>query len=78
MSQSLVSDTQHSGIIYVSEVHITSDSTKMTTYQGGSAVYKLDLKQATSLLSDNSYPIYTIFGRTRVNLDFRKKPRKPT
>ena len=34
----------------------------MTTYQGDSAVYKLDLKQAASLLSDNSYPIYTIFA----------------
>ena len=34
----------------------------MTTNQGDSAVYKLGLKQAASLLSDNSYPIYTIFG----------------
>lgn len=52
---------------YLSEVHITSDSTKMTTYQGDSAVYKLDLKQAASLLSDNSYPIYTIFVKKSVS-----------
>ena len=45
----------------------------MTTYQGDSAVYKLDLKQAALLLSDNSYPIYTIFGEDAVCKEQHKR-----
>ena len=46
--------------------HFTSDFTKMTTNLGDSAVYKLDLKQAASLRSEMSYPIYIIFGFVRL------------
>ena len=52
-----MNDTAH----FFSHDHFTSDFTKMTTNLGDSAVYKLDLKQAASLRSEMSYPIYTIF-----------------